>query len=150
MSGETFPVLGLKPVVGRLLTAAGQSRPDCPSPGVVLSHAYWQREFGGAPSVLQQTVRLEGARFDIIGVTPPDFFGLEVGRRFDVAVPLCANPIPAVRFRATRVTKGLVAVDQSDGSLPAGPQNTGMIATAGLRRRRNHGGHRAAGLPSGR
>jgi putative ABC transport system permease protein len=60
---------------------------------VVLSYAYWQREFGGAPSVLQQTVRLEGVRFDVVGVTPPDFFGLDVGRRFDVAVPLCADPL---------------------------------------------------------
>jgi putative ABC transport system permease protein len=92
VSGETFSVLGLKPIVGRLLTST-DDRPGCPSPGVVLSYAYWQREFGGAPSVLQQTVRLEGARFDIIGVAPPDFFGLEVGRRFDVAVPLCADPI---------------------------------------------------------
>jgi predicted permease len=57
----------------------------------VLSHAYWQRAFGGAPSVLQQTVRLQGVTFDIIGVAPPDFFGLDVGRRFDVALPLCGD-----------------------------------------------------------
>ena len=92
VSGDAFSVLGLEPVVGRLLTPA-DDRPGCPAPGVVLSYAYWQREFGGAASVLQQTVRLEGVRFDIIGVAPPDFFGLDVGRRFDVVVPLCADPI---------------------------------------------------------
>jgi putative ABC transport system permease protein len=89
-SGEMFTVLGLKPAIGRFYTPE-EDRPGCGAPGAVLSYAYWQREFGGAPSVLQQTVRLERVTFDIIGVAPPDFFGLDVGRRFDIAVPLCAD-----------------------------------------------------------
>lgn len=89
-SGEMFTVLGLKPAIGRFYTPQ-EDRPGCGSPGAVLSYAYWQREFGGAPSVLQQTVRLERVTFDIIGVAPPDFFGLDVGRRFDVVVPLCSD-----------------------------------------------------------
>ena len=89
-SGEMWGVLGLKPLLGRFYTPQ-EDRPGCGSPGAVLSHAYWQREFGGAPSVLQQTVRLEGVQFDIIGVAPRDFFGLDVGRRFDVALPLCGE-----------------------------------------------------------
>jgi predicted permease len=36
-------------------------------------------------------VRLENVTFDVIGVAPPDFFGLDVGRRFDVALPLCGD-----------------------------------------------------------
>src|SRR5687767_3015267 len=89
-SGDMFGVLGLKPAIGRFFTPE-DDRPGCGSPGAVLSHAYWQREFGGAPSVLQQTVRLNGVTFDIIGVAPQDFFGLDVGRRFDVALPLCGE-----------------------------------------------------------
>jgi putative ABC transport system permease protein len=89
-SGDMFEVLGLKPAIGRFFTPE-DDRPGCGSPGAVLSYAYWQREFGGAPSVLQQTVRLENVRFDIIGVAPPDFFGLDVGRRFDVMLPLCGD-----------------------------------------------------------
>jgi predicted permease len=89
-SGEMWGVLGIAPALGRFYTP-DDDRPGCGSPGVVLSYAYWQREFGGAPSVLQQTVRLEGVKFDIIGVAPRDFFGLDVGRRFDVALPLCAD-----------------------------------------------------------
>jgi putative ABC transport system permease protein len=91
-SGGMFEVLGLKPALGRFFTA-DDDRPGCGSPGAVLSHAYWQREFGGAPSVLQQTVRLEGVRFDIIGVAPQEFFGLDVGRRFDVALPMCGDAL---------------------------------------------------------
>src|SRR5687768_1494868 len=89
-SGDMFGVLGLKPAIGRFFTPE-DDRSGCGSPGAVLSYAYWQREFGGAPSVLQQTVRLENVRFDIIGVAPPDFFGLDVGRRFDVMLPLCGD-----------------------------------------------------------
>ncbi len=89
-SGELWDLLGLKPVIGRFFTPA-DDRPGCGSPGAVLSHAYWEREYGGAASVLQQTVRLENVKFDIIGVAPPDFFGLDVGRRFDVALPICGD-----------------------------------------------------------
>lgn len=91
-SGEMFQVLGLKPAIGRFFSAE-EDRPGCGSPGAVLSHAYWQREFGAEPSALQQTIRLEGVRFDIIGVAPAQFFGLDVGRRFDVALPLCGEAL---------------------------------------------------------
>jgi predicted permease len=59
----------------------------------VLSHDYWQTRYGGEAGVLAQTVMLDGRPFEIIGVTPAGFFGTEVGRSFDVAVPLCAEPI---------------------------------------------------------
>jgi predicted permease len=91
-TGNMFDVLGVKPVIGRFFGPA-DDQPGCGSPGAVISFAYWQRAFGGSPSALQQTVRLEGRRFDITGVTPPDFFGFDVGRRFDVAVPLCSDPL---------------------------------------------------------
>jgi predicted permease len=92
VSGDMFDVLGLRPSIGRLIAPADDYK-GCAAPAAVISYAYWQRAYGGLPSVLQQTVRLEGHQFDIIGVTPPDFFGLDVGRRFDVAVPLCADPM---------------------------------------------------------
>src|SRR5581483_6293673 len=65
----------------------------CAAPGAVLSYAFWQRRFGGDPAVVGKTIALSGHRFDVIGVTPANFFGLEVGRVFDVALPICAEPI---------------------------------------------------------
>jgi putative ABC transport system permease protein len=91
-SGDLFTVLGLKPVIGRLIEP-GDDRPGCGAPVAVISDAFWHRAYGGSPAVLQQTVRLEGTRFAIVGVTEPAFFGLDVGRRFDVAVPLCADTL---------------------------------------------------------
>jgi predicted permease len=89
VSGDFFSVLGVTPVIGRLLTARDDVR-GC-APGVVLSHAYWQREFGGQATVLRQRVLLNGLSFEVIGVVAPSFFGLDVGRRFDIALPLCAD-----------------------------------------------------------
>jgi hypothetical protein len=51
-----------------------------------------QREYGGSPSAIGRTITLDGHSFSIVGVTPASFFGVEVGRSFDVAVPLCAEP----------------------------------------------------------
>ena len=89
-SGDLFSVLGVKAAIGRVITADDDQR-GCSAPVAVISHAYWHRQFGGAAAVLDQTVRLQGVRLPIVGVTEPRFFGLEVGRQFDVAVPLCAD-----------------------------------------------------------
>jgi putative ABC transport system permease protein len=87
VSGEFFRTLGTQPAAGRLLTAGDDHR-ACP-PLAVISHAFWQREYGGAPSAIGRTVPLDGHPFEIVGVTPPAFFGVEVGRAFDVAIPIC-------------------------------------------------------------
>src|SRR5437764_8095573 len=92
VSGNFFDVLGVGPTVGRVFSPADDQR-GCSSPGVVLSYAFWQREFGGQPSALGRTLLVERHRFELIGVTPPSFFGPEVGRMFDVALPLCAEPL---------------------------------------------------------
>ncbi|HWY46419.1 MAG TPA: ABC transporter permease, partial [Bryobacteraceae bacterium] len=65
----------------------------CGSPGVVLSEAFWKREYGGEASAIGRKMTIEHHPFEIIGVTPASFFGLEVGRQFDVAVPLCADSL---------------------------------------------------------
>jgi hypothetical protein len=91
VGGDFFAALDVRPVLGRGLTAADDRR-GCPAPPAVISYGFWQREYGGSPSVLGRTLTLDGHAYDIVGVTPPGFFGVEVGRAFDVAVPLCAEP----------------------------------------------------------
>ncbi|HEY2963917.1 MAG TPA: ABC transporter permease [Pyrinomonadaceae bacterium] len=92
ISGDFFNVLGVQPERGRLLTAADDQR-GCAAPGAVISHGFWQREYGGDPNVVGRKIALSDRSFEIIGVTPPSFFGLEVGRTFDVALPICADAI---------------------------------------------------------
>ena len=89
VSGDLFRQLGVRAVLGRTFTADDDG-PACQTAAVV-SHSFWQREFGGDAGILERTVNLNGRAFPVIGVTPPSFFGLQVGNRFDVAIPLCAD-----------------------------------------------------------
>ena len=94
VSGEFFRNLGVSALIGRTFTAQDDSE-TCGGTGAVLSHSFWQREFGGDPGVLSRTVSLDGHAIPVIGVTPPSFFGVEVGNRYDVAIPLCADRLLA-------------------------------------------------------
>ncbi len=91
VSGQFFGSLGVRPVIGRML-GPDDDRPGCPARSV-LSHAFWQRAYGGDPSIVGRTLTLGDRPTEVIGVAPQAFFGLEVGRSFDVALPLCADPI---------------------------------------------------------
>jgi putative ABC transport system permease protein len=91
VSGGFFDVLGVKPEAGRLLNASDDHR-GCAG-AAVISDSFWRSEYGASSNVFQKPIMLDGHPFDIVGVTPPAFFGVEVGRTFDVAIPLCVDPI---------------------------------------------------------
>lgn len=66
-----FAVLGTPPLVGRTFTTERDlSRIE---PEVVLSYGLWQRRFGGDPSVVGQSIVLDGATRTIVGVMPQGF-----------------------------------------------------------------------------
>ena len=90
VSGDFFSVLGVQPVLGRLLTASDDQR-GCGLPGAVISYRFWQHEFGGNPSALGRKLSLNNHPVEIIGITPSRFYGLEVGRGFDIALPICGQ-----------------------------------------------------------
>jgi predicted permease len=92
VSGDFFNVLGVRPLLGRVFTAADDQH-GCGSPGAVISYAFWQREFGAESSAVGNILRLEGHPVTIVGVTPANFFGMDVGRSYDVAIPLCAEQL---------------------------------------------------------
>jgi predicted permease len=97
VSGEFFDVLGIEPEEGRLLSPP-DDQPGCASPGVVISHSFWQRELGGDASVLGRKITVEKHPFEVIGVAPASFHGVEVGRNFDIALPLCVEPVIRSEF----------------------------------------------------
>jgi putative ABC transport system permease protein len=105
VSGEFFETLGLQPVLGRLLSHA-DDQPGCGSPAVTISYSFWQREFGGERSALDRTLSINRQPFRIIGVTAPDFTGVEVGRYFDVAAPLCGEPLVNGEYSQLRKRSG--------------------------------------------
>jgi predicted permease len=83
-SGDFFLTLATPPALGRVFTA------DDDHPGAqhvaVISHAFWQRRFGGDTNVLGQTLRLDGETVTIIGVMPASF-GHRLFSRVDVWKP---------------------------------------------------------------
>jgi putative ABC transport system permease protein len=94
VSGDFFRVLGVQPILGRVFTAE-DDQSTCGSPDAIVSYPFWQRELGGDPSAIGRAVTLDGRSFHIAGITPPSFFGVEVGSRYDVAIPLCADRLLA-------------------------------------------------------
>jgi putative ABC transport system permease protein len=92
VSGNFFSALGIQPALGRLFIDADDQR-GCSSPGVVLSHAFWQAEYAGDSSAVGKKLTLEHRLYEIIGVAPANFTGLEVGKKFDLAIPLCSDQL---------------------------------------------------------
>jgi putative ABC transport system permease protein len=93
-SGRIFDVLGIPAMLGRTFTEADDRRGGGPDgPVAVISYRYWQSHYSGATDVIGRHLTIERVPYTIIGVTPPEFFGVEVGRTFDVAVPLGTEPL---------------------------------------------------------
>jgi predicted permease len=91
VSGNYYTGLGVQAFLGRVIT----DRDDHPSasPVAVLSHRYWQRRFGGDPSIIDQQINLNNVAFTVIGITPPGFDGtMQVGSTQDVTIPIAWEP----------------------------------------------------------
>ena len=90
-SGDYFNTLGVRPVAGRLIAPADDTR-GCPAVAV-LSYGFWQDHFGASPSAVGSTISLSNHPFQIIGVSSPGFYGTQVGSKFDVAIPICTADV---------------------------------------------------------
>jgi predicted permease len=102
VSGNYFETLGVQPWRGRLF-----SQDDDRSPGahaeVVLSYGYWQRRFASDASVIGEEIIINGKAMTVIGVSPPGFYGTELGRSPDIRLPMMmamvVRPVPANRLQ---------------------------------------------------
>ena len=91
VAGDYFSLLGVNPVIGRAI-GPDDDRVANGHPVVMLSHGYWERRFARDPSVVGRTIRLSAMPFTIVGVTPQDFFGVEIGTAPDVFIPIMMQP----------------------------------------------------------
>jgi len=102
VSGTYFPVLGVRPAAGRLL-----SEDDDRDPGghavAVLSHAFWTSRFGADPGAVGRSMAINGHPYTIVGVAQEGFDGIELGRRTQVFVPMMMK---------AQVTPGWNALDE--------------------------------------
>ena len=90
-SGSYFEVLGVRATHGRLLTPADDAEPGRGGPDgavAVISDGFWTRRFARDPAVLGKSVQVGTQWVTIVGVTPPGFFGLQVGVPLDITLPM--------------------------------------------------------------
>ena len=92
VSGNMFPLFGLEPALGRLLTPADDRGPGL-NPYAVLSWDYWNHRFGRDLQVLGSSLHIGDQTFEIIGVGPRDFTGTEKGTVTDVFLPVNMNSL---------------------------------------------------------
>ena len=76
-----FPMLGVKPALGRIFTREDDF-PSAPKT-ILLSHAYWQRKFGGDQSIIGRSITVDGTAREVIGVLPRNFTFLD---NYDAAI----------------------------------------------------------------
>jgi len=96
-TGNYFELLGIRPAAGRFFTADDDRNPNSSETigsVIVLSDAFWDRQFGRDPGVLGRTFLLDRSRCLVIGVAPPGFTGERVGSAPDAWVPLLPFNIP--------------------------------------------------------
>ncbi|HEU4631806.1 MAG TPA: ADOP family duplicated permease [Gemmatimonadaceae bacterium] len=89
VSAGFWRVLGVRPALGRLI-ADDEAHPVTGTRVVVLGHAFWQRRFGGDRDVVGRTLLVKGLPYQIVGVAPRGFRGVELAGT-DVWLPLLAR-----------------------------------------------------------
>jgi len=87
VTGNYFDVLGVKPALGRLLSAGDDLKPGA-HPVAVLSYGFWKRRFGLNPSVLNESVTINGFPMTVVGVVQQGFNGVVLSEPPDVMVPV--------------------------------------------------------------
>ena len=91
VTGNFFSLLGVGTVRGRPISPEDDRFGDA-HPVAVLSYGYWQRRFAGDSTVVGRSVIIEDLPFTIVGITPPEFLGVQVGRPIDLWIPLSMEP----------------------------------------------------------
>src|SRR6202790_3785956 len=86
VSGDYFSTLGVSAVVGRALQSS-DDQPGAP-PVCVIGYGLWRRLYGQSADILGRPIRVNGNEFQIVGVAPRSFFGVEVGSMPEIFMPL--------------------------------------------------------------
>jgi predicted permease len=94
VSGDFFNVLGVQPALGRLFARDDDVHGGGKQgPVAVISHDFWQTHFSGEPGVIGKVLRLDRQSFEIVGVTPQAFRGLDSDHGYEVAIPIGCEPL---------------------------------------------------------
>ncbi len=87
VTGNFFKALGISAVLGRTIDTTDDTSKNA-HPVVVLNYGYFARRFGSDPGIIGQSVRINSNLYQVIGVTPKGFSGLEMNNVASVYVPM--------------------------------------------------------------
>ena len=116
VTGDYFRGLGVAPAAGRLLLA-DDDRAGAPAVAVV-SRAFSERRFGGPAEAAGQSILINNVPFTVVGVTPPEFFGVDPGATPDVLSSDARGPVAAaLRSGAGLLRRSELLLDRDDGAV---------------------------------
>ena len=98
VSGNYFQVLGVQPTLGRVISPADDQEPGQHAVAVI-SYRLWKRKFDKRPNAVGSKLQFGDQVFNIVGVAPAEFFGVEVGKVVDVWTPIAMAPVENLRNR---------------------------------------------------
>ncbi|HTS87662.1 MAG TPA: ADOP family duplicated permease [Gemmatimonadales bacterium] len=126
-TGNFFNLLGVKPALGRFFTAV-EDDPAHPEHVAVLSHEFWERQFGAAPGALGRTLHLGQRVYTVIGVAPRGFSGVDLSVP-DVWLPLSAAA-PDIEWPDVLGCDGCFWIETAIARLAPGVTAAGAAAEA--------------------
>src|ERR1051326_4197185 len=127
VSGSYFSVLGVRPVLGRLLMSEDDQVPGS-SPVVVLSYDFWQHQFGGAQDIVGRKALVNQYPMTVIGVAAPTFHGIDVGEVPSVWIPavMSAQAIPGFETMLDRRTRWMQILGRLKQNVSLAEAKTGL------------------------
>lgn len=105
VSGDYFHTLGVSVIRGRTLLPSDDQRGAALV--CVISYGFWERQYGRSPGAIGKRLSLDGQQFEVVGVTPPSFFGIDVGETFDAMAPLESERIVDARQSAINAPQSI-------------------------------------------
>lgn len=91
VSGNFFKVLGVRAALGRVFSASDETTAGA-NPVAVMSYGYWEKQFGSNPSLLNQSLVVNGVPLTLVGIVQPGFTSVEAGDAPDVYIPITMKP----------------------------------------------------------
>jgi predicted permease len=127
VSGTYFPVLGVSPALGRLLTIDDDQAPGS-SPVVVLSYDFWKNQFGSAQDIVGRKVLVNQHPMTVVGVAAPTFHGIDVGEVPSLWIPavMSAQAIPGFNTMLDRRTRWMQILGRLKHNVSLAQAQTGL------------------------
>ena len=93
VAGNFFTSLGMLPALGRVINGQDDQLESPTAASAVVSWSYWTNRLHADPAIVGKAIILNGAPATIVGVAPQEFFGLQVGMRPSVWLPMAMEPM---------------------------------------------------------